>query len=305
MSFAQGSRSQLSYIVESSFGTTPGTPQMRLIPFTTHSLDLTKQRVQGSDIQADRMPRVDRHGNRNAGGDIVVDFRATDYDDFLESAFFNTLGTSGAATLKIGTTPQYLTIEDGALDVAEYRQFTGMAVSQMSMSIAPNQMVRCTFSMVGKDLTHTQTSLDGTPTAISGNEPFDSFNGTLTEGGGAIAYVTGLNFTLTNSLAPTFVIGSQVTPQLEYGMAVVEGTVTVYYQDDTLIDKFLDETESSLAVEINDTTSAGSYTFTFPRIKYNGASVPLNDPQSRIVTLPFVALYDTSSSTNLQLTKAA
>ena len=70
--FAQGSRSSLSYIVESTFGTTPA-GNFTNLPFSTHSLNLTKDRVAGNDIQADRMPRVDRHGNRQSGGDIVVD----------------------------------------------------------------------------------------------------------------------------------------------------------------------------------------------------------------------------------------
>ena len=72
MAFSQGSRSSLSYIVESTFGTTPA-GNFTNLPFSTHSLNLTKDRVAGNDIQSDRMPRVDRHGNRQTSGDIVVD----------------------------------------------------------------------------------------------------------------------------------------------------------------------------------------------------------------------------------------
>ena len=75
--FAQGSRTSLSYIVESTFGTTPA-GNFTNLPFSTHSLNLTKERVQGNDLQSDRMPRVDRHGNKQAGGDIVVDLRDGD-----------------------------------------------------------------------------------------------------------------------------------------------------------------------------------------------------------------------------------
>ena len=52
MAFAQGSRSSLSYIVESTFGTTPS-GNFTNLPFSTHSLNLTKDRVAGTDIQAD------------------------------------------------------------------------------------------------------------------------------------------------------------------------------------------------------------------------------------------------------------
>lgn len=301
MAFAQGSRTGLSYVVESSFGTTPGSPSMQSIPYTSHSLELTKQRVQGNDIQPDRIPRVDRHGTRQASGDISVDLRATDYDDFLESVFFSSLDSSGV--MKIGTTPKFLTIEDRAEDISQYRQFLGMAVSQMSINVAPNQMVQTTFSMVGQDLTQSGSSL-GTPSAASGNEPFDSFNGTINEGGSSIANVSAIQFTLNNSMAPTYTIASATAPQLEFGMAMVEGTLTTYYEDSSLIDKFMDETETSIELEINDTTSGGSYTFLLPEVKYNGASVPVQDPQSRLITIPFVGIYDSAEDTNLKLSKA-
>jgi len=305
MAYAQGSQSGLSYVIETGFGTTPATPDMLTLPINTHSLNLTKQRVQGNEIREDRMPRVDRHGNRNAGGDVVVDMRADDYDDLLECAFLNTFSTSGAASLTVGTTPQYLTFEDRLTDVTQYRTFTGMTVSQMSVSIAPNQMVQTTFSLVGQDSDISATSLDDDPTAPSGNEPFDSFSGSISEGGSTIAIVTGINFTLTNSFAPAFAVGSPTAAQLEVGRAVVEGTVTAYFEDETLYNKFVNETESSLQVVLDDTTSGNTYTFDFPRVKYNGGDLPLADEQSRILSLPFVALYDTGESTNIKLTRSA
>jgi hypothetical protein len=304
MAFAQGSRSSLSYIAESAFGTTPSTPTFANLPFNTHSLDLTKDRVEGNEIQADRMPRVDRHGNKQAGGSIEVDLRKGDFDELFESAFLNTYSTN---VLKIGTTPKYFSFEDAANDIAQFRLFTGMAVSTLNVSIAPNQMVTGTFDLVGKTMTQagTTASTGGAPTASSTNAPFDSYSGTITDGGSGLAIVTSLDFSLTNSFAPTFVIGSDSAQQLEFGRAVVEGTMTVYYEDETLINKFLNETESSLSVSVDDPTGASTYTFDFPRVKYNGAAVPVQNPASRLITIPFVSLFDTTEGTNLKLTRSA
>ena len=304
MAFAQGSRSSLSYIAETSFGTTPSTPTFANLPINSHSLDLTKDRVEGNEIQADRMTRVDRHGNKQAGGSIEVDLRKGDYDELLESAFFNSYATN---ILKVVTTPKFFTIEDAANDIAQFRLFTGMAVSTASFSIAPNQMVTATFDMVGKGMTQAGTtgSTGGTPTASTTNSPFDSYSGTITDGGSGISIVTSIDFSLSNSLAPTFVVGADNAQSLEFGSAVVEGTMTVYYEDETLINKFLNETESSITVSVDDPTGSNAYTFEFPRVKYNGASVPLQNPQSRLITLPFVALYDTVENTNLKMTRTA
>lgn len=304
MAFAQGSRSSLAYIAETSFGTTPSTPTFAYLPFNTHSIDLSKDRVEGNEIQSDRMTRVDRHGNKQAGGSVEVDLRKGDFDEFIESAFFNSFSTN---VVKVGTTPKYFTIEDAAEDISQYRKFTGMAVSGMSVSIAPNQMVSTTFDLVGKDMTQAATtaSTGGTPTAASANQPFDSYSGTISDGGSAVSIVTSIDFSIQNSLAPTFVVGSDAAQSLEYGRAVVEGTMTVYYEDATLINKFLNETESSIEVSVDDPTGANSYTFLFPRVKYNGASVPVQNPQSRLITMPFVALYDGTEGTNIKLTRTA
>lgn len=306
MPFSQGSRAGLSYVAETVFGTTPVTPSLIQLPYTTSTLNLTKERVTGNDIQPDRMPRTDRHGNRTAAGDITVDLRKGDYDPFLESAFFNTFSTN---ILKVGTTPKFFSIEDAATDIAQFRLFTGMSVSSLAVSIRPNQMVTGTFSMVGKNMAISGTSVDAVKTASSGNQPFDAYSGALSIGDAgsalsAAAIVTGIDFTINNALAPTFVVGSATTPQLEYGMATVEGTITAYFEDAALINRFLNETETALQVVVDDPTGASDYTFLFPRVKINGADVPVDNPTSRIITMPFVALYDSTEATNLKLTRS-
>lgn len=308
MAFAQGSRSSLAFIAETTFGTTPTTPTFANLPINSHSLDLTKDRVAGNEIQADRMPRVDRHGNKQAGGSIEVDLRKGDFDTLIESAMLNTWDATPAAApdlIKVGVTPKFMTMEDAANDISQFRLFTGLAVSSMSVSIAPNQMVTGTFDMVGQGMVQTGAtgSTGGAVTASSANQPFDSYSGTITDGGTGIAIVTSIDFSVTNSFAPTFVVGSAIAPQLEFGRAVVEGTMTVYYEDESLINKFLNETESAIVINVNDPSSASQYTFTFPRVKYNGAAVPLANPESRLVTLPFVALFDSTLNTNLMINR--
>jgi hypothetical protein len=299
--FAQGSRSSLSYIVESTFGTTPA-GNFTNLPFSTHSLNLTKDRVAGNDIQADRMPRVDRHGNRQSGGDIVADLRKGDYDVFLESAMLNTWT---ADVLKVGTTAKYFSVEDYAADIDQARVFTGCTVSTMAISIAPNQMVTTTFGIIGKDMTISDG--EKTQDAASGNAPFDSYSGALAIGNVGSSttstIVTGIDFTLNNSFAPTFVVGSDSAPCLEYGRAEVEGTITAYFEDAALVNRFLNETESELSVSVDDPAGTGLYTFLFPRVKINSADVGVDGPNSRIINMSFVALYDSTEDTNLKITR--
>lgn len=309
--FAQGASSRLTVARETSIGVLPSSPSFTTLPVRGHTLNLTKERLEGNDIIGGRMPYVDRHGNRAVGGSLEVDLRRGDYDVLFESVFFNTFDTNDH--IISGVTPQFLAFEDAATDISQFRQFSGCLVSQVAINIAPNQMVQATFDIVGKDMAMAQTALDASPADPSGYEPFDSYNGEILEGGVAtangICNVSAISFSLTNDITPAFVIlcaGSRDTPaQMQYGMQRVEGTMSVYYEDETFIDKFLNETETELSITVDDPTGANAYTFYMPRVKYNGANVPVADRTARIIELPFVALKDLSAGYHLRLTRTS
>lgn len=302
MAFAQNSRSRLAYGVQADFDTVANT--FTNLPFSTHSLDLTKERVQGTDINPDRMRRVDRHGNRQTAGDIVADLRDSDFDDFLEAAM---LGSFINNKLKTGTTPKYFSIEDYSADIDQSRLYTGQTVSSMAISIAPNQMVTATFTMVGKDMVQSDTEKTVTPS--SGASPFDSYSGALQIGdtGGVLSNngrVSAIDFSVANNFTPTFVIGSDVTPELSYGMSTIEGTLTTFYEDESILNRFLNETETTLSISVDDPTGLNTYEFVFPRIKINSGTVSVSGEEgSRMVESSFVALYDSTVETDLSITR--
>lgn len=301
MAFSQGSRSQLAFATETTFGTSVTVDTN--LPFNTHSLNLTKDRVAGNEIQADRMARVDRHGNQQVGGDIVVDLRSGTYDDFILSALLSTdTFASNDDEAKVGVTPKFFTIEDQLLDLSEARKFTSMHVTSMGMSIAPNQMVTTTFGMIGKSMLSSQT-----PTSVAADDtnpsPCDAYSGSISVGGSSVSVVTSLDFTLTNNYSPAFVVGSDSAAAMNYGRATVEGTLSAYVEDlASLHDLFVDETESSISVQVLDPSGDG-YTFAMPRVKFNTADLPVGGEEARIVSLSFVALRDATEDTNFSVTK--
>jgi hypothetical protein len=303
---AQGSRSSLSYGVETTYGTKASGSYTNL-PFSTQSLNLSKERLQGTDIQADRMPRVDRHGNRQTAGDIVVDLREGEYDAFLESAMLGVWDNTpaGPDELKVGTTPKFFSIEDFAADISQARLFTGQTVSSMSVSIAPNQMVTTTFSMIGEDMevASAQTS-QVDPSLITRGVPFDAYSGDVAIGDWdaaptASTIVTALDFSIDNAFEPSFVIGDDGPVCLNYGRATVEGTFTAFFTDLALINRFLGETETALTVSVNNPEGTNEYTFEFPKIKINSADTSVSGPEGRFVECSFVALYDETEGSNL------
>tara|TARA_R110001632_G_scaffold89516_1_gene192975 strand:- start:403 stop:1242 length:840 start_codon:yes stop_codon:yes gene_type:complete len=279
MAFAQGSRSSLSYIVESTFGTTPA-GNFQNLPFTSHSLNMTKDRVEGTDIQAD--------------------LRDTDFDDLIEGAMMSTWATN---VIKIGTTPKYFSIEDYAADIDQSRLFTGCSVNTLSVSLAPNAMVAGTFGLVGKNMVISAT--EKTQDAATDASPFDAYSGDLEIGGTTSAIVTAMDFTLTNGVAPTFVVGDDSAPSLEVGNAVIEGSMSVYFEDEAMINRFINETETSLKVTVGDNAGTpNTLEFFFPRCKINSADVGVDGPTSRMIAMSFVALRDDTEATSLRITRS-
>lgn len=305
MPFNQGSRTGISYIPEVTFGVTPAAPSLLSLPVLSSDLDMSKQTYDSEDILPDRQLRFHRHGTRAAMGKVEVDLRKGVYDDFLESAMYGTWATN---VLKVGTTQKSFSIEEESLDITQFRLFTGMVVNQMSVDIRPNQNVKTSFDLVGKDMTIGGTSLDPVKTAAAANQPHDSFSGFIKLGdagsaGTSSTVITAVTFNITNDVDQAYVVGAQTTPQLQYGRATVTGELTAYFEDATLINRFINETETALEVQIGSPTATSKYNFLFPRIKFDAAKVPLNTLKSRTITIPFVALYDTTEATVLKITR--
>jgi len=303
MSQSHGSQASLAYEVEDVFGTVNALPSLKKIPYKTHSLDLTKNLVEGEDQYGDRMRRHSRHGTRNPAGSLEIDLRSTAYDDFIASAL---MSDWSGTTLKTGGTQKFFTIEEHAADINKFRLFNGLSVSQLNVSAATDQAVQTTLEMVGSDMIHSNTSaMVGSPADADTHEPFDTHSGLVLDAGTSLGVVTSLDFSINNSFSASPVIGQQTPYGLEYGNSQVSGTLVLRYVNADVIQKFIDEVESSLSVTFDDSTGTNGYTFTFPRIKYNGGSVPVSNPTARLVTLPFVALFDSTEGSDVVITRPA
>ena len=306
MPIAQGSRSGLAYIPEVTFGVTPPTPAtMTLIPYTGSSLNLTKEQIQSAALMPDRMIRNDRHGNKQVGGEFTVELGPVDFDPFLESAFMSTFT---AHVLRVGTVPKTFSIEDGMQDIGVFRMFSGVTVGQLAISVAPNQMVNSTFTLVGKDVVVSPTSSKPTKTQPSGSAPFDSCSGSIRIGnaGGTatpVATITAIDLNINNDTSAAFVVGDCSASGLEYGMATVSGTISAYFENMDLYNRFLNETESRVEFTLSNAANVRPYTFVIPRAKFNSGDLPVSGPKSRILTVGFSAIYDATSQTVLQVTR--
>lgn len=303
MALATGSRHSMAYIEEGAFGTTPATPAFIALRHTSTTLGLSKDSLQSEELRSDRQISDFRHGNKNASGDVGIELSYGTFDDLLEGLLGGTWATDtpgvGTDQLKVGTTRRSFTIERLFDDITQYHRFTGCNLNTLSLSVAPNAMVTGTFGFVGKGMsTDTAIVAGATYPAATTTSPFDSFTGTINEGGSAIAVITSVDINVDNGMNPLFVVGSAETLEPSIGRSNVTGSVSAFFENSTLLDKFINETESSIDFTLTD-TAGNAYFFDLPRIKYSTGQPDVADEGPVTITFDFQSLLNASDSTNM------
>ena len=301
MTNSTGAQHEADYVAEVTFGTTPATPTMTPIRHNSLSLALTKDSLQSDELRADRQIADFRHGNKQVSGDIASELTYGAFDDLLAAALGGTWATgvpsAGTDQLKVGETLTSFTVRRHFSDISLYEVFTGVRFSGLSISIQPNQIATISLSCNGKDMT-TSNIAGATQNAANTNTPFSGHEaGTIKEGGTTYAGITGIELSLENGLESAFELGSDTTGEHIIGRSNVTGTVTAYFSDQTLMNKFINETESSIEFTMTD-PAGNTLRFVIPRVKYTGGQPDVSGEGGVLLSMPFQALYDTTTSTN-------
>jgi len=302
MTIANGAQHSLHYIAESTYGTTPSTPTWTPLPHTGTTLALSKDGIESEKLRGDRQIEDFRHGNKSVAGDVSAEMEYGAFDDALEAVMCGSWTTN---VLKTGTTRRSFTLERkfADLDTAEFHRHTGCEFNSLSLSIAPNSMVTASLSVVGKDISLATTEIaSSTYSSDVGNTPFDSFTGSITEGGSSIATVTSLDISIENGLEPLFSIGSDTTNRPSIGKSRVTGSLTTYFDSKTLYEKFINETASEIVCTLTD-VDGNSLQIDIPNVKYNSGQPDVSGEGAVTVSMDFVALYSSSDASQLVITR--
>ena len=190
-----------------------------------------------------------------------------------------------------GHTDRSYTIEHFYSDIVQSECFTGCKVDKVSLNLPPTGMATIGIDFMGQNLITQASQYFTSPTAATTTSALAAVNGVLRLNGATVAIVTGLTLSIDPGFTGDPVVGSNVVPNLFPGTINVSGQATAYFQDATLRDLFVNETECDMYVAFTaDNTAAADFmNFSMPRIKVGGASK--NDGQGGLVqTLPFTVL---------------
>ena len=302
MAIATGSQHSAHYSAESVYGVTPATPTWKPLCITGVSLGLTRDAIESECLSADRQVKDVRNGNKQSGGGIDSELTYGESDDFLEAAL---MGTWTADVLKAGVIRRSFTVERGfnGIDVPEYHRSTGIEVTGFDFSVSPNSLATITYNCIGKGLDPSISQVAGsTYSPATGNVPFDSFTGSVLEGGVASGVVTQIDMSLDNGMEPAFVLFDTETIRPTDGKSRITGTLTAYYEDRSLYQKFINGTNSSLRFTVID-PDGNSYQFDLPNVKYTGGNPDVSGDGPVSIALEFSAIYDATELSQISITR--
>lgn len=294
---ASGSNLQLTFIEEAAWGTTPTTPEMKVLAgITSESLGGNQDAITSNAINPNRGTDYMAPGQKNAGGDISFELGVKGAVALL-ARLLGTVNTTGTGpythVMTVGQKPKSLTIEKWLSDIGIGFVFRGCMPNSFNLTVSPDGAATGSINLLAKNYESTSAVLDATPTAAS-HAFADGIRAVVQIGGVTYGDLSTLSMTGTNNLEVGRGIGSDEATRIAAGKFDITGSFALPVTTERavpLITKAVTGAEDSLKITFN--IGAESVEFFFPRIKYSGDPVPkVGGPGAVNLELNFTALLD-------------
>lgn len=191
----------------------------------------------------------------------------------------------------------YYTVEHWFSDISQGESFTDCVPSGINLGVTPDGMATISIPMLGLGMDPDTSEYFTSPTAATSTGILAGPNGVLIIDGVSQSTVTSLSdLTINGQNTPVGgVVGSTSDPDILPGVLIANGTMTILFEDATVRDKFLNETESSVTLVMTASISgtADFIAITMPRIKFTDASKSVNN-NANLQTMTFTALENQS-----------
>jgi hypothetical protein len=310
---AESNLTQLGYVEETVFGTTPASA-LQILRTTGGAITPTQETVVSEEIRADLRAGRPVRTSQMAQGDINLEWSYGTFDSILEGMMMEDWASD---VLVDGTTKKSYTFEDQflGLDTPLYNTFTGARISNLSMDLATGAIVSGSFGIMAAtpDLGNSTSAGTGAATAATTTGPWNTVDMVeeLTEATSgstpaALAKVTGVTINIERSLRAKQAIGAINPFDIGVGRLLVSGSITQYFEDAALIAAWEAFSDRLLRVEFQD--EAGNFMLIeIPKLKYTG-DLNVENPgvdADRMVTANFEAYATATDAALIRFTRTA
>lgn len=303
--FAVTDEASLAYGVQTACGT-PATSLISL-RYTSESLAMTTEATQSNEIRNDRNVTDLVRTSASVGGAIGFELSYETFDTFIQGLLQSPLPLDGTGTsIKNGKTKQYLTFERntpaGPGPTNYFTSFQDMQIASMDLQIQQGAPIQGTWNVLGQGLpVNSSTSIDADGYAPANDNPV--YNtvagvGEVLVDGAPIGSIQGVTLTISNNLREQRSLGSIAPAGVANGKFVVTGNISIYFENNVLASKFINDQSFTMKITLEDTlgvTSGNKYVIEMLNIKFNNLtnSVPgIN--QDVLLQGDFQAVYNTT-----------
>lgn len=299
---ATGAQHAMYICEEDEYGVLPKNPVFIPLPHVTTDIGLKKAVMLSQESRADRQLAGMKLGVNTVSGSLSSEIRFGAFDTLLEGVFE---GAWVNGYLRPGIVRRSYCILRHFGDLAEGKKFIlikGIEFKGLKIKINAKKLVAATFQVIGQSLVMLDDAPEGSVfLEEQENEQMDAFSGYVKEGGEDIGVVSELEFSLDKKLNPRFVICDKNTIKPGLHGSSCKGSITAFFEDSILLEKFINEQASSLETQIGSISE--SYTFGFQTIRYSGGRVDTSGVGDIPLNLQFEPVYPLSEEYPIMISR--
>lgn len=304
MAQQRGAAAIMIFDTETTFKTIPGAPDAMVLPFKSESVRLDRALIDSQTLRVSRQPQQPMRGQVSVGGDI--NFELSPQMGRLLKHIFGSYGVAGASapythTYKIGDLPVGMIIEKQFTDLAtdKFFQYMGCKVASFKLSARPSGPIECSVSVLGAKEATAGATFDATATDL-GHTPFDGMAASVLYNATPLGVITALELALDNNLdGDTYVMdGTGERYSLPEGTAKVSGKITTLFENTTLYDLAVANTEIGLTAHFTKGLGTGASAGNEKLSLYideailKPVSPVISGPKGLVVDLEFIGYYN-------------
>jgi len=218
---------------------------------------------------------------------------------------------NGNASATTGATSTSFALEYNLTDITQFMTYTGMQVSSFDLMLDVGSIVKGSFGFFGR--AHTiqgATRIVGGPAASQTLDVMNSVAdvGTIYEAGanilGATSFIKSVKLNVNNNLRGQKAIGVFGNADVAAGELALSGTLEMYMENATYYNKWLQGTNTSLALGMADSLGNG-YMFEMDKVTFNQGSVSASGRNSdTMLSLPFDAFFNAATNRGIRITRS-
>ena len=186
-----------------------------------------------------------------------------------------------------GVTRKSFFIERAHEDISQFFQFAGMVVNTMSLDFSASSILKSAFNFIGKQSTITQvTAGTGANDAAATTDFMNSVSNVgevLIDGVAAAGcLLQKVSFEVNNNVRGLSSIGSLGFCNVSEGEANVTGSMDMYFQDETMYEKYINATAFGLDIRVTS-NDGDTYIVTTPNNKLSADTINVSGKNTDVM----------------------